>query len=101
MIDTKNILIIGRTGNGKSALGNLLINKERNLEEMGKFEEFFKESDSSVSETQKIQSREIEIEETNYRIIDTIGIGNTKLTDEEIASKIFKACYKIGGDLNQ
>src|SRR5437588_10188083 len=101
MINTKNVLIIGRTGGGKSALGNLLINKEKNLKEGRKFEEFFTESDSSVSETREIKSKEVKIEGMNYRIIDTIGIGNTKLTDKEIAQKIFRACYELEGGINQ
>jgi GTP-binding protein EngB required for normal cell division len=105
MTDKRKILIIGITGGGKSALANLLINKEENLEEEGGFEEFFKESDSSTSETQKIQIREVEINEVKYQIIDTPGIGNTRLVDEEVAREIiFKACYecyKFGEGLNQ
>src|SRR6185312_13518445 len=101
MVNTKNILIIGRVGSGKSALANLLVNKKESLEEGGRFEEFFKESDSSVSETREIKSKEAEIERINYRIIDTIGIGNAELTDEELTYKITETCYKLKDGLTQ
>src|SRR6185312_3986444 len=101
MVNTQNILIIGRTGSGKSALANILVNKEENFEERGNFEEVFKESNNSISETLEIKSKEIEIEGTKYRIIDTIGIGNTKLNDEEIACKIFKSCHNFKDGLTQ
>jgi len=71
----RNVLLIGRTGNGKSTLGNVLINKNN------RFEEVFKESSGGISKTRAKQSEVFEYEGTNYRIIDTIGIGDTKLKD--------------------
>lgn len=74
----RNILVFGRTGNGKSALANVLIGKNK-----------FKESDSGVSETKKYKDEKFEYDDSihgliTYRIIDTIGIGDTQLTDNEV-----------------
>lgn len=51
-MNIKNVLLIGRTGGGKSTLGNVLINKNNN------FEEVFKESAGSISETKQVQIKE-------------------------------------------
>jgi len=42
MTETRNIILFGRTGSGKSTLGNILINRN------GNFEEVFKESEKKV-----------------------------------------------------
>lgn len=47
MINTKMILLIGRSGRGKSTLANVVTNTNN-----------FKESSSSVSETKKVQSEQ-------------------------------------------
>jgi tRNA U34 5-carboxymethylaminomethyl modifying GTPase MnmE/TrmE len=102
MTDTRNILIIGRTGSGKSALANILINKEENFEKEGNFEEVFKESGSSISKTRDIQTKKIEVNGTSYRIVDTIGICSSfDLTDEEIAREITKVCNNFKDGLSQ
>ena len=50
MTETRNILIIGRTRNGKSSLANTLVNKG------GILKQVFKESNRSVSSTKKSQN---------------------------------------------
>ena len=89
MNEIRNILLIGRTGSGKSTLGNVLINQNNN------FEEVFKESDGSVSATKEIKEKIVEIdltrdgsEKRKYRIIDTIGIGDTKLTPQGVLTRL-------------
>jgi GTP-binding protein EngB required for normal cell division len=81
----KNILLIGRTGSGKSTLANTLINQGNN------FEEVFKESSESISETKNIQSKGFTInikedgsEKIRYLVIDTAGFGDTQLTNKEV-----------------
>ena len=73
----KKILLIGRTGNGKSTIANVLVNQNEN------FEEIFKEGHDSVSETKKISDKEFKINETTYCIIDTLGIGDTSLSESD------------------
>ncbi|MEG7979037.1 MAG: 50S ribosome-binding GTPase [Mollicutes bacterium UO1] len=85
--EVKNILLIGRTGSGKSTLGNVLVNKDR------EFEPVFKESARSISETKHIQTENFTInlskdgkEKVNYLVIDTAGFGDTQLDNKEILS---------------
>jgi len=82
MTEIRNILIIGRTRNGKSSLANTLVNKE------GNFQEVFKESSRSVSKTKKSQGEVFEWKEIEYRVVDTIGLGDSKLSDKEVLYNI-------------
>lgn len=81
----RNILLIGRTGSGKSTLANVLINKNE------EFEEVFKVSARSVSETKSVKAEKFTIdisedgkEYIDYLVIDTIGFGDTKVSDKEV-----------------
>ncbi|CAI2162669.1 6814_t:CDS:2 [Funneliformis geosporum] len=91
----RNILLIGRTGNGKSTLGNVLINKNEN------FEEVFKESNYAASQTKELGIEEFEYDGIKYRIIDTIGFGDTELTEKEVLDKISEVAYSISDGLDQ
>src|SRR5207244_2638061 len=70
---------------GKSTLANVLVNKN------GEFEEVFKESSHSISETKSIQTEEFIIdvrkdrkEKIHYLVIDTVGLGGTRLSNKDI-----------------
>jgi hypothetical protein len=96
MNNIKNILLIGRTGGGKSTLGNVLINKNND------FEETFKESSSSFSVTKKVEEALVEIdinrdgsEKIRYRIIDTIGIGDTELTPQGVLNRLAEIATRV------
>src|SRR6185312_3298208 len=95
MTETKKILLIGRSGRGKSTLANVLLNKNNN------FEEIFKESSRSVSETKKIQFEQFEENGTNYLVIDTPGIGDTKMSDSEVLDIIAEAVYRAKDGISQ
>jgi len=55
----------------------------------------FKESQSLVSETEEIQTEEFEHNGFKYCVIDTIGIGDTKLKPQEVMIRIAEACEKV------
>lgn len=86
----RNILLIGWTGDGKSTLGNILVGKK-----------IFEESSGFASETKEIQIGEFEEENVIYRVIDTIGIGDNRLSEEEVLDKIAEASYYTREGINQ
>ncbi|CAG8804290.1 3886_t:CDS:1, partial [Dentiscutata erythropus] len=71
-------------GNGKSALANTLVNRE------GEFKQIFKEGTGSVSETRESQSEIFEWNGFHYRLVDTIGLGDTKLSNKDVLYSIAK-----------
>ncbi|GES90108.1 P-loop containing nucleoside triphosphate hydrolase protein [Rhizophagus clarus] len=82
----KKILIVGRTGGGKSTLANVLTNSNE-----------FKESAYAINETKYFRKKEFEWneddktkdnKEDNFRVVDTIGVGDTKLSTENTLFKI-------------
>src|SRR6185369_11147460 len=83
-VPKKILLLIGRTGQGKSALANVLSGKEN----------YFKESKSSKSETRSIQVVEFKHEGETYQIVDNFGIGDTQMTESKVLKEISKG-YKI------
>ena len=85
------ILIIGRTGNGKSSIANTLTNSD----------DKFKEGALSVSTTKDYQQETVVMDGMKLVIVDTIGIGDTQLTIQETLYKIADACYAVKGGLHQ
>ncbi|RHZ35518.1 GTPase [endosymbiont GvMRE of Glomus versiforme] len=75
----KNILLIGRTGSGKSSLANVLSGTDE-----------FVESANGTSETKSIKEKRFEIDGVKYCVIDTIGIGDTQLDDTK------KVLFRLG-----
>jgi len=90
--DIRNIMIVGITGNGKSALSNTLVGIDK-----------FKESSASTSATKGFQGSDIfEYQGKKYRLIDNIGFGDTNnITEEEILFKIGEGIYEAKEGINQ
>jgi DNA repair exonuclease SbcCD ATPase subunit len=83
-MNTRNILLIGRTGSGKSTLANVLMGEDR-----------FKESAKSVSSTKHVEEGVFEVdldkegnEKIRYRVIDTIGIGDTEMKPQGVLMRL-------------
>lgn len=83
-MNTRNILLIGRTGSGKSTLANVLMGEGK-----------FIESAKSVSATKYVEEGMFEVdldkegkEKINYRVIDTIGIGDTEMKPQGVLMRL-------------
>ena len=63
MTKTKTILLIGRSGRGKSTLANVMISGEN-------IENKFKESSGSTSETRRIQVEKFEDKENKRELLN-------------------------------
>ncbi|CAG8513010.1 15986_t:CDS:1 [Funneliformis mosseae] len=88
--DVENILLIGRTGGGKSTLANVISNTDE-----------FGESGSSVSKTKRFQTKDFTWNGTKYRIVDTIGVGDTKNSEEEVLYMIGEAVHSMKKGIKQ
>jgi hypothetical protein len=93
--DIRNILVIGITGNGKSALTNVLTNETDDNK--------FGESSSGTSATKIFQISDVfEYQGKKYRIIDNIGFGDTaKIAKEDILFKIGEGIYSAKEGISQ
>lgn len=92
MTERRTILLLGRTGNGKSTVANVISNTNN-----------FKESELGASETRNIQEGQFKPRGNDiiYHIIDTIGIGDTSLSEQEVLLKLAEATNAIKNGLNQ
>ena len=93
--DVRNILIIGITGNGKSALANTLSRTSTTNQ--------FGESNSSTSETKNFQKGDIfEWQDKKYRVIDNIGFADTNnINVDDILFKIGEGIHTAKEGINQ
>ena len=75
----RTVVLIGRTGSGKSTCANTLAGYGEDKDK----DKMFGESCSSISETKELESRTVVVswrgKEYTLKIVDTIGIGDTNL----------------------
>lgn len=91
--EERTILILGRTGNGKSTLANVLADPSVST--------LFKESCFGASQTKCFQKATVDAGGIRLTIIDTVGIGDTQLSTQDVLYKIADACYQVRGGLHQ
>ncbi|CAG8618711.1 12075_t:CDS:1 [Acaulospora morrowiae] len=90
MLEIRSVLLIGKAGNGKSTLANVITGTNE-----------FNESTSTIFGTKKVKYLVFEHEGIKYRIFDTVGIGDPTRPIEEILSTLGVEADIISEGLNQ
>ncbi|CAB5376194.1 unnamed protein product [Rhizophagus irregularis] len=86
----RNLLVVGYAGSGKSTLTNVL-NDTGHLE-----------GNKQIRKTKNFQRRVFKRNEAEYRVVDTIGIGDINLTKKKvICEKIAEVIYLIPEGISQ
>ena len=94
-IPDRTVIFIGETGAGKSSCANALAGSER-----------FEMSASSFSITKDVQAVTVtlpwEDEKYTVKIVDTIGIGDTNFSPEEVLSRLARwpSCHECREGIN-
>ncbi|WNE41016.1 MAG: GTPase Der [Mycoplasmataceae bacterium] len=92
MVNERTILLVGRTGKGRSTLANVMSNTNN-----------FKESEYGISQSEGAQIGHFRLkgEDMIYHIIDAIGIGDNRFTEAETLSRLTNAINGVSNGLNQ
>ncbi|CAB4431192.1 unnamed protein product [Rhizophagus irregularis] len=87
---TKNIIIVGRTGGGKSTLFNVLTDTDK-----------FIESGNLFSVIKNFQKKVFEWKGKKFNVVDTIGVGDTQLSTRRVLYKILDGIYSTPEGISQ
>ncbi|XP_065198586.1 uncharacterized protein LOC135830123 [Sycon ciliatum] len=93
----RTIVIIGKTGNGKSTLANSIA---------GRYDgDLFPESDSPMSETLGRPTHKVLVsyggEELAVKIVDTIGYGDNRLSEEKVLVALAELAHECDDGIHQ
>ncbi|XP_062506703.1 uncharacterized protein LOC134183231 [Corticium candelabrum] len=90
--NSRTVLLIGRTGNGKSTCANVIAGYDPSKAE----EQLFKESDTAASETKDIHDRTVTVtwkkQKYDLKIVDTIGLGDTDMPEDKVIKCLANVC---------
>ncbi len=84
--ELREVLVLGRMGAGKSALCNVITGENK-----------FQESEFGVSSTKNYMIEEADREGIHYKVIDTVGLGDTRMTSQGVLQKLAEACITTKG----
>ncbi|CAB4493588.1 unnamed protein product [Rhizophagus irregularis] len=87
---TKNLIIVGRIGGGKSTLFNILTESED-----------FEESGRSISVIKNFQKKDFEWHGRSFSVVDTIGVGDTQLSTKKVLYKVLDGIFSIPEGISQ
>ena len=90
------VILIGSTGNGKSTLGNFLVNPEK--EHIFGEQQTFKTARTNLPQTQLVESASFKVKDTDSSIsvIDTPGIFEDEDKDIEHMINIIRVLHSVG-----
>ncbi|CAJ0860535.1 904_t:CDS:1, partial [Entrophospora sp. SA101] len=90
IIDIITVLLIGSTGSGKSTLANVISGSDD-----------FDVGHHSVRSTKDTNVHHYVIDGKLYKIVDTVGIGNTRMSSKDVLTKLAIAAEVIKYEINQ
>lgn len=90
------VILIGSTGNGKSTLGNFLLNPEK--DHIFGEQQTFRTARTNLPQTQEVESASFEVAElgSSISVIDTPGIFEDEDKDIEHMINIIKSLHAVG-----
>ncbi|XP_075948310.1 GTPase IMAP family member 7-like [Anarhichas minor] len=88
-VSNRRIVILGKTGVGKSSVANTIVG-----------EELFKIGQTAKSETSECRAKTKSVNGRNITLIDTPGLFDTDLPEEELKSEIVKCIIEFSPGLH-